>query len=205
MGQILVCFARPKPDLFHSAPARHRAAQGRAARTFGRGGLPQGFDRRTVQHTVQLEVAHDLVAAGRKLGGILIELSAELERIHYVIVGIGLNVNDTFRDAPEEVQKRATSIAQFTGRVRRVPLLQRLLAALEQEYQLFLAEGPEKLLAHYRTFCATVGQQVSVYSRGELVAAGLAEDIDSGGNLLVRSKEGSLTPVTSGEVSLRQE
>ena len=152
-----------------------------------------------------LKWPNDLVAAGRKLGGILIELSAELERIHYVIVGIGLNVNDTFRDAPEEVQKRATSIAQFTGRVRRVPLLQRLLAALEQEYQLFLAEGPEKLLAHYRTFCATVGQQVSVYSRGELVAAGLAEDIDSGGNLLVRSKEGSLTPVTSGEVSLRQE
>ncbi len=151
-----------------------------------------------------LKWPNDLMASGRKLGGILIELSAELERIHYVIVGLGLNVNCTFETAPSEVRERAASMRLVTGKTwRRVPLLQRLLAALEQEYRQFLAQGPGKLLESYRACCVTLGQEVAVYSRGELVAAGLAEDIDESCNLILRTESG-LRTVTSGEVSLRK-
>lgn len=149
-----------------------------------------------------LKWPNDLVVAERKLGGILIELSAELERIHYVVVGLGLNINGKFEAAPSEVQQRATSLREISGRKwKRVPLLQALLASLEAEYQLFLTQGPKELLQSYRSWCATLGQEVEVYSRGVLMAKGVAAELDEGCNLVVRTDNGLVT-VTSGEVSL---
>lgn len=151
-----------------------------------------------------LKWPNDLMVSGRKLGGILIELSAELERIHYVVVGLGLNINGTFENAPSEVQRRATSIRAIGGRKwKRVPLLQELLASLEAEYQHFVTRGPRRLLDKYRSWCDTLGQEVEIYSRGELVARGIAEDLDESCNLVLATENGPVT-VTSGEVSLRQ-
>lgn len=148
---------------------------------------------------VNLKWPNDLLVNGKKLGGILIELSLELERIHYAVLGLGINVNANFA----QVDFPATSLKILSGQtLPRVPLLQKLLLALEEEYQELINSGSGSLLSTYRQWCETVGQEIAVYSRGELVAQGTAQEIDPDFNLVVATAQGPVT-VTSAEVSLR--
>lgn len=143
---------------------------------------------------------NDLLIGGRKVGGILTELSAEPEQIHFVILGVGVNLNARLADFPPEVAEIATSLAEARSqRVPRALFTAALLTRLEQWLEVHKSEGFEPIRAAWKKHSATLGQEVLVKTeRREFT--GVAEDIDPSGALLVRTKDGTVEKVVAGDV-----
>lgn len=150
----------------------------------------------------QIKWPNDLVYGGRKLCGILTEMSTEGEDIRYVVVGIGINVNtEAF---PPEVEKTATSLKLELGRsVKRSQVIGAVMGAFEEYYQVFERTADlSGLMEEYNRRSANLGKQVTVLDpAGEY--RGEALGIDSQGSLLVRLPDGKVRQVISGEVSVR--
>lgn len=143
---------------------------------------------------------NDVVAGGKKLCGILTELSAETDGINYVVTGIGINVNTD--DFSAELKEKATSVFLESGKKgNRAEIAKKVLEEFERLYNEFLSGGLEKLIADYKTVCVTLGRQVRVIRPGGEFDAE-AVDITSGGELVVE-KDGKKITLNSGEVSVR--
>ena len=142
---------------------------------------------------------NDLQVGVKKIAGILTELSAETDRVHFVVLGIGVNLNAAPADFPPEVAEVATSVARILGRrVNRAGFLARLLRNLEQWLDTHEQEGFEPVRERWRELSSTLGQEVLVKAeRREL--RGVAEDIDTDGALLLRTEDG-LERVLAGDV-----
>jgi len=142
---------------------------------------------------------NDLQAGVKKIAGILTELSAEADRVHFVVLGIGVNLNAASADFPPEVAEVATSVARVLGRrVNRAAFLARLLKTLEDWLDTHEREGFEPVRERWRALSSTLGQEVLVKAeRREL--RGVAEDIDTDGALLLRTEDG-LERVLAGDV-----
>jgi len=145
-----------------------------------------------------LKWPNDLLIDGRKVCGILTEMSAEATRVRYIVVGIGINVNQA--SFPKELQ--ATSLQLVTGSEwSRVELVAALLKSLDREYR-SLVEDPESRQAIQRRFAEKsswiVGKNVRIEENGSTFE-GITEGLDSRGFLLVRSGHG-LQTVLSGTV-----
>ncbi|MFY9585728.1 MAG: biotin--[acetyl-CoA-carboxylase] ligase, partial [Candidatus Acidiferrales bacterium] len=143
---------------------------------------------------------NDLLLHGKKFCGILTEMHAEPDRINFVIVGIGLNINHT--RMPEELEPIATSLRMETGRVHsRLELLVKLLRCLERYYNLFLAESAAPILARFA--------EVSSYARGKRVRISTATEtyvgttagLEPNGLLRVELDDGRTQVVISGDVA----
>lgn len=145
---------------------------------------------------------NDIVCGGRKLCGILTEMSTEGEDIRYVVVGMGINVNT--EEFPPELERTATSLKRELGRsVKRSQVIGAVMTAFEAYYQVFeKTEDLSVLMEEYNGRSANRGKQVAVLDpAGEY--RGEALGIDSQGSLLVRLPDGQVKPVISGEVSVR--
>ena len=123
-------------------------------------------------------------------------------KVDYVIVGIGVNVNGTREEFPEELQQMASSIEAETGitvsRAQLVTEIIRELDLLSENWQIETA----KYLDQYRADCVTIGKEVRVLSpEGERAATALSVEGDF--SLLVRYDVGTIERVYSGEVSVR--
>lgn len=154
---------------------------------------------------VGIKWPNDLQFAGRKLCGILTEMEAEIEQVRFVVLGIGLNVNQV--EFPPELRETATSL-RLAGAggapLSRLPLLQALLARLELRYDQFLAGEWPALLEAWRALSVTLGRQVRVLpASGAPAWEGEAVDVDEEGALLVRRPDGVIERVIAGEVSIR--
>lgn len=149
---------------------------------------------------------NDLQVRGRKFCGILTEMEADMDRVEFVVCGMGLNVNLTREDLPAEVQETATSLAAEAQRtIARAPLARAILTRFEAVYADLTGGCFSAVLERWRELSVTLGRQVSVRSvTGAPTLHGMAEDLDSDGALLVRSEEGGLHRVVAGEVSLRE-
>jgi BirA family biotin operon repressor/biotin-[acetyl-CoA-carboxylase] ligase len=146
-----------------------------------------------------LKWPNDVLLGGRKIAGILTELDAELERVHAVIVGIGVNVNgDGF---PPELADKATSLRLATGRpVDRAAFTAGLLAALEGRYRRFLAAGFAAMRSEWEACSALTGKEVRVTApEGEV--AGRVLGVDDDGALRLAGPRGEVR-VMAGEVTL---
>lgn len=144
---------------------------------------------------------NDIVIGGKKLVGILTEMAAEAERINYVVTGIGVNVNH--QEFPEALAKKATSLYLETGTpFRRASLIRQILTELEDCYDRFITEASCDLLTPYKELCVSLGKQVSVERTGETIQ-GTAVDINHQGELVIRTKDGALVPIHSGEVAVQ--
>jgi BirA family transcriptional regulator, biotin operon repressor / biotin---[acetyl-CoA-carboxylase] ligase len=143
---------------------------------------------------------NDLLINGKKFGGILIEMRAEPDRIHYAAVGIGINVNQT--KMPAEIAPIATSLRMETGKIHsRIELLVRLLRRFDHYYNLFLAQGAPPILEQFA--------KVSSYYRGKRVQittfretfTGTTVGLEPSGVLRVQRDDGrGIEPVISGDV-----
>jgi BirA family biotin operon repressor/biotin-[acetyl-CoA-carboxylase] ligase len=144
---------------------------------------------------------NDVLVSGRKLAGVLTEMAAEVERVQWLVVGIGVNVNAERDDFPEELRELATSLRLERGQpVPRVLFAAALLTALEEWLDRHADEGFAPVRAAWREMSDTLGREVRVRSGGaDLV--GVAEDVDESGALLVRTAEG-LERVVSGDVEM---
>jgi len=142
---------------------------------------------------------NDLQVAGKKIAGILTELSAESDRVHFVVLGIGVNLNAAPSDFPPDVAALATSVLRVLGRrVDRAAFVARLMKLLEQWMQVHQSEGFGPVRARWRALSGTLGLEVLVKSeRREL--RGVAEDIDDDGALLLRTDAG-VERVLAGDV-----
>ena len=145
---------------------------------------------------------NDLVLNGKKICGILTEMSTELMEIQYVITGIGINVNQ--REFPSEIRDTATSLSLEAGRsFRRSSLIAAILKAFEKDYTAFLKTGDlSLLLEEYNACLVNRGKEVCILDpSGEYRA--VAEGIDESGSLLVTLPDGTRREIISGEVSVR--
>jgi len=142
---------------------------------------------------------NDLQVGGKKIAGILTELSAESDRVHFVVLGIGVNLNAEASDFPPDVTEMATSVMRVTGqRVLRAAFVARLMTLLEQWLSVHAEQGFGPVRARWRALSSTLGREVLVKAeRREL--RGVAEDIDLDGALLLRTEDG-VERVLAGDV-----
>jgi BirA family biotin operon repressor/biotin-[acetyl-CoA-carboxylase] ligase len=147
---------------------------------------------------------NDILVGGKKVAGILTEMSCEIDRINHVILGIGINVNTLESDLPEPVRVVATSLQSECGRkISRVALVQRFLTELEAIYRRYLAGGFESIRQEWKSLSKTIGSQVEITDGGEHLT-GEALDIDADGFLLLKTDADSTERIVTGDVSLRK-
>jgi BirA family biotin operon repressor/biotin-[acetyl-CoA-carboxylase] ligase len=143
---------------------------------------------------------NDLLINGKKFGGILIEMRAEPDRIHYAAVGIGINVNQT--KMPAEIAPIATSLRMETGKVHsRIELLLRLLRCFDHYYNLFLAQGAPPILEQFAKVSSYYqGKRVQITTFRETFT-GTTVGLEPSGVLRVQRDDGrGIEPVISGDV-----
>lgn len=152
----------------------------------------------------QIKWTNDLILNGKKLCGILTELSLnrKTRALDYLVVGIGINVNQTPEDFPEDIRSIATSLSVELGRkVDPDRLAVDVILALDRMYAQFPA-GKSVYLERYRSDCLTVGKPVRLITPAatrEAFATGIDEDF----RLLVEYPDGTTDAISTGEVSVR--
>lgn len=144
---------------------------------------------------------NDLLASGRKIAGILTELAADPDRVQWIVVGIGINVNARAEDFPEELRGEATSVLIERGQAApRALLAAACFTALEDWVDRHAEEGFGVVRDAWKERSVTLGREVSVRADGREVV-GLAEDLDETGALVVRGPSG-VERILAGDVSL---
>ncbi len=145
---------------------------------------------------------NDLVSSGRKLCGILTEMSAEVEKIHYIVIGVGINANLT--SFPQELKDIATSLRLESGEdANRALIIARTMEFFEKYYTEFEEKGDLSTLAdEYNSLLVNRDREVRVLDpSGEY--SGTAKGINALGELLVEREDGTVSRVGTGEVSVR--
>ena len=145
---------------------------------------------------VRIKWPNDLLAHGKKLAGILTEINAEMDLTHFVVIGVGLNVNNDKKTLPVG----ATSLKeQKKEDISRSILLQEVLRRIEANYLLLQQKHASLILEKWRSLNITVGRRVRVtFGKGHI--EGEAVDIDSDGALLIRNDSGLAERVTAGDI-----
>lgn len=151
----------------------------------------------------RLKWPNDVLINERKVCGVLTEADAELEKVNYLIVGIGINANFEPELFPSEFRSAATTIRRELGmEISRVELVQRLLEELEREYEIFNRGEFSAILEEWKKLSATIGARVRVITSGRTID-GVAEDLDEDGALLVNTGEKIERIITGDCVHLR--
>lgn len=152
--------------------------------------------------TALIKWPNDIVVNGKKVCGILTEMSSEVDYIHYVVVGIGINVN--VEGFPLELKETATSLYLETGRrCQRAALAAASLEEFEALYERFLeTEDLSGFKEEYEAGMVNLGRRVRVLA-ADHTYEGMAVGIDEEGQLLVETEDKTLRRVMSGEVSVR--
>ena len=144
---------------------------------------------------------NDCLIDGKKVGGILLELSAELDRINFVIVGIGVNVNHSAKDLPKNLGQTAASIRIKLGKeISRSALLKLFLEKFERIYLDFKKNGLSSQREAIKSYSSLLGKRVTVKFGRENIK-GMAEEIDGSGSLVIKTRKGRRA-VTAGEVTV---
>jgi BirA family transcriptional regulator, biotin operon repressor / biotin---[acetyl-CoA-carboxylase] ligase len=149
---------------------------------------------------VDLKWPNDLLIDGKKIGGVLTEMHAEPGLVRFVIVGIGLNVNQ--EKFPAELSTTATSLRAETGRLHsRMELLVRLLREFERDYNDFLSDGPAAVIERFTKVSSYAqGKRVRV-SNGKESFTGTTAGLGPEGLLQVKRDSGQMTTLIAGDVA----
>lgn len=144
----------------------------------------------------QIKWPNDILIGNKKLGGILTELIASMDEVKFVVIGVGLNVNND----KKTLINGAVSLKQKTqDNINRILLLQDLLGKIEANYLLFKERGPQPIIEKWRQHNITLGKRIKVYCQREHIE-GVAVDIDADGGLLVRKDSGVVEKVMAGDI-----
>lgn len=151
---------------------------------------------------VQIKWPNDIIIGGKKLSGILTEMSSQIDYINHVTVGVGINVNMTA--FPEEIAQTATSLRLERGHtVKRSALIAAVMERFEENYETFQrTQDLSGLSGKYSSLLVNLGRDVVVIREsGQYQAHALG--IGSAGELIVRRDDGTVESVYAGEVSVR--
>lgn len=145
---------------------------------------------------------NDILVNGRKMVGILTEMSGSMEEISYIIMGIGVNVKTKQEELPEEIKHIATSLLMEGIDIERTEAFKIILENLEYQYYEILDKGFDETLDEWRKLSVTLGQDIEVRAPDNTYE-GIATDIDEDGNLLVKTLNGDIKRIVAGDVSIR--
>jgi len=150
----------------------------------------------------EIKWPNDILIRGRKVAGVLTELSAELDRINHVILGIGIDVNLNESDLPQDLRKVATSLKIEAGApIRRADLAAAVLRELDLDYQRICRDNFSAVCDQWQQRCVTLGKMVKIRI-GDRVVSGHAEALDENGALLLRTEHGHLEQIIGGDVTM---
>lgn len=142
---------------------------------------------------------NDLFVAGRKVCGVLTEVRAEADQIHYCAAGIGINVHD--HAFPQELRKIATSLSEVAERpLHRAELVASCCMEIEQLLQLYWDQGFSPVQTLWETHAFMLHQQVTVHSQSG-TKTGVAIGLDNSGALRLQT-DGGVELIYSADVSL---
>jgi BirA family biotin operon repressor/biotin-[acetyl-CoA-carboxylase] ligase len=150
--------------------------------------------------SVDLKWPNDLLIQGKKVGGILTEMHAEPAQVRFVIVGIGINVNQ--EKFPTELAATSTSLRLETGKAQsRLEVLVQFLRQFESDYKELLSAGAAGVVKRF--------EAVSSYARGKRVRVtngndtftGVTAGLENEGLLRVKRDDGKVSTVIAGEVT----
>ena len=152
----------------------------------------------------EIKWPNDILVRGKKVAGILTEMSAELDRVQHVILGIGVNVNTGASEFQPELRKLATSLKIESGRaILRADLATAILYELDRNYARVCAGGFAALADEWEAHCTTIGRDVTIQV-GERRLRGRAESLSDEGALLLRTEHGHLESIIGGDVTLEK-
>lgn len=144
---------------------------------------------------------NDILVNNKKICGILTEMKAEQDRIHFIVIGIGINVNTPCRLLPkgasslkDEMRPRAKS-----GSISRIEFTRKLLENLESEYLSLKKNGFNPIIEEWKHYSTMLGARIKV-TAPDRTFEGQVYDIDDQGALVVRLESGVLERVSSGDI-----
>lgn len=147
---------------------------------------------------------NDILVNQKKISGILTEMNAEEEKINYVVIGIGINVNMKNEDFPENIRIPATSVMDSLGRkFDRSKLLCSLIESMDSNYEYLRKKGVMSVMSKWRPLCITLNKMIKVTSAGGAIT-GVAEDVTKEGGLVIRIGEDSKKVIYSGDVTVME-
>ena len=152
----------------------------------------------------EIKWPNDILIKGKKVAGVLTELSAELDTVKYIILGIGVDVNQSVYEFPPELSAIATSLQIETGRtIPRAELAAALLRELDHDYDRISLGKFEEVADEWEANCHTIGGNVAIRV-GDRQIRGRAESLDADGALLLRTQHGHLERIIGGDVTVEK-
>ncbi|AYD40511.1 biotin--[acetyl-CoA-carboxylase] ligase [Clostridium fermenticellae] len=147
---------------------------------------------------------NDIILNNKKLCGVLTEMSGELNKINYVVMGIGINANISYYEFPEEIRSKATSLLIETNKeIVRKDLVACVLNNFEKMYSKFILNGDiSEALDVCMKSSILIGKKVRIINaKHERIGEVLG--LDKGGELIVKMEDGNVEKIVSGEISIR--
>jgi len=198
-GRLERFWVSPRGGLYLTVVLRPSAEHLKALVIIAGLAVARGIERLAGLKT-SLKWPNDVLVGERKIAGILSESELVGENVSHALVGIGVNVNVDMTPYPQSAPL-ATSVMTELGReVSREALAASILNEFEALY--LAARAGEPIHEEWRARLGTLGKDVRVRF-GERVEEGLAEDVDSDGNLILRRADGSRVIIAAGDVTLR--
>lgn len=152
----------------------------------------------------EIKWPNDILIRGKKVAGILTELKAELDRLRYLILGIGVDVNLNASELSDDLRKVATSLKIEAGEpVDRAALAASILRELDRDYARLSAGQFEAVAEEWEESCNTLGRNVLIDVAGRKFQ-GRAECLDADGALLIRTQHGHLERIIGGDVRVEK-
>ena len=149
----------------------------------------------------EIKWPNDVLIGGRKIAGLLNEMSCETDRVNFVILGIGVNLNMNSDQFPADLRYPATSLLLEQGRpVGRAQFTAIMLSELDRLYADFLTNGFGSVREEWQQRCNAAGRQIEVSDAGRLILSGMFAGIDTDGALLILRSDGVVERVISGDV-----
>ena len=152
------------------------------------------------QLKVELKWPNDVLINGKKICGILIESTSENSKIERLVIGLGINVNQTVFQGAYSLPPTSIRL-EINENADRERLLAEVLNNFEELLKV-LIESPEIILKDWKQRCSMIGDKISI-TEGEEVKYGILEDIDDNGFLLLRDSKNRIEKIHYGDVSLR--
>ncbi len=154
----------------------------------------------TVGIQVLIKWPNDLIYNNRKLVGILAEVNGEADLVNYLIIGLGLNVNQTASDFPAELETIATSLRLVERKqLSRKLILQEFLRVFEANYGAIGTAGLAEIIRYAKLHSATLGKAVRI-NQGQRILSGEAVDLGQDGSLWLKEASGAMVRVYAGEI-----
>ena len=153
-----------------------------------------------VRIDLKIKWPNDILVNGRKLAGILTEISADMDTVNYIVVGLGVNVNTPPGHFSEELRNQATSIYIETGeKLSRSRLTRAWLQQFEKYYEMFKKSDFAPIMHRWKQLSGFIGQKIMVDMVGQKHVGEVA-DIDEDGVLILKDDQGKYRRIFSGDI-----